>query len=59
VSGPKIEHSRKIGVWLGLIAALGVAVGGYIGMQEQEAASGEGDAASPSSGAPGAPPPNH
>jgi hypothetical protein len=45
-SGPNIEHSRKIGVWLGLIAAAGVALGGYMAMQEQEASSraGYGDA---------------
>jgi hypothetical protein len=35
-SGPNIEHSRKIGVWLGLIAAAGVAVGGYMASQERE-----------------------
>ncbi|HEY7151708.1 MAG TPA: hypothetical protein VH391_08495 [Solirubrobacterales bacterium] len=38
-SGPGIEHSRKIGVWLGLLAALGVAVGGYMAAQEDEPSS--------------------
>jgi hypothetical protein len=36
LSGPQIEHSRKIGVWLGLIAAAGVAAGGYMASQERE-----------------------
>ncbi len=35
LSGTGIEHTRKIGVWLGLIAAAGVAVGGYMAMQEE------------------------
>src|SRR6478672_3722472 len=35
-SGPGIEHFRKIGVWLGLIAAAGVAAGGYMASQERE-----------------------
>jgi hypothetical protein len=29
------DSSRKIGVFLGLIAAIGVAYGGYVGMQEE------------------------
>jgi hypothetical protein len=36
LSGPQIEHSRKIGVWLGLIAAAGVAAGGYMASQERQ-----------------------
>jgi hypothetical protein len=30
-----IDHTRKIGVWLGLIAAIGVAYGGWRTMQEE------------------------
>jgi hypothetical protein len=30
-----IDHTRKIGVWLGLIAAIGVAYGGWRAMQEE------------------------
>ncbi len=40
VSGPGIDHERKIGVWLGLIAAAGVAAGGYMAMREEETSSG-------------------
>lgn len=32
---PNVEVSRKIGVWLGLITSIGVAVGGYLAMQEE------------------------
>jgi|RhiMetdeSRZDD1v2_1073273.scaffolds.fasta_scaffold145491_1 hypothetical protein len=35
-SGPGVDHTRKIGVWLGLIAAAGVAAGGYMASQERE-----------------------
>ncbi len=35
VSGPGIDHERKIGVWLGLIAVAAVTVGGYLAMQEE------------------------
>jgi hypothetical protein len=38
-SGPGVEHSRKIGVWLGLVAAGGIALGGYMAMQERESSS--------------------
>jgi hypothetical protein len=31
---PHTEVTRKIGVWLGLITSIGVAVGGYLAMQE-------------------------
>ena len=40
ISGPGIDHTRKIGVWLGLIAAAGVAAGGYMAMQEEGTSSG-------------------
>jgi hypothetical protein len=44
LSGTGIEHTRKIGVWLGLIAAAAVAVGGYMAMQEEGTSfSGEAD----------------
>jgi hypothetical protein len=39
-SGPGFEQTRKIGVWLGLIAAIGVAAGGYTATHKQEAAGG-------------------
>jgi hypothetical protein len=32
--GSALEMTRKIGVWLGLITSIGVAVGGYLAMQE-------------------------
>ena len=35
LSGTGIDHTRKIGVWLGLIAAIGVAYGGWRAMQEE------------------------
>jgi hypothetical protein len=35
ISGTGIEHTRKIGVFLGLIAAIGIAVGGWLAMQEE------------------------
>ena len=35
VSGPNIDYTRKIGVWLGLIAAGAVTVGAYMAMQEE------------------------
>jgi hypothetical protein len=35
LSGSGIDHTRKIGVWLGLIAAVGVAYGGWRAMQEE------------------------
>jgi hypothetical protein len=30
-----VDHTRKIGVWLGLIAAIGIAYGGWRAMQEE------------------------
>ena len=35
VSGVGIDHTRKLGVWLGLIASAAVALGGYLAMQEE------------------------
>ncbi len=35
LSGTGVDHTRKIGAFLGLIAAAGVAVGGYMAMQEE------------------------
>jgi hypothetical protein len=35
LSGTGIDHTRKIGVWLGLITAAAIAVGGYMAMQEE------------------------
>jgi hypothetical protein len=35
LSGTGVEHTRKIGVWLGLLAAIGVAYGGWRAMQEE------------------------
>ena len=35
LSGTCIDHTRKIGVWLGLIAAAGIAYGGWRAMQEE------------------------
>ncbi len=36
-----VENTRKIGVWLGLIAAIGVAYGGWRAMQEEGTSFGE------------------
>jgi hypothetical protein len=35
ISGTGIDHERKIGVWLGLLSVIGVAVGGFLAMQEE------------------------
>ena len=35
LSGTAVDHTRKIGVWLGLLAAIGVAYGGWRAMQEE------------------------
>lgn len=32
---PHAEVTRKIGIWLGLLTSIGVAVGGYLAMQEE------------------------
>jgi hypothetical protein len=55
------DSSRKFGVFVGLIAAIGIAYGGWIGMQEEATSFGEvaggGDAAAPPPPPPPAPPP--
>jgi hypothetical protein len=35
VSGTGVDHERKIGVWLGLLAVIGVTAGGFLAMQEE------------------------
>src|SRR5258706_7343075 len=35
LSGTGVDHERKIGVWLGLLSVIGVAVGGFLAMQEE------------------------
>ena len=59
-----VDHTRKIGVWLGLIAAIGVAYGGWRTMQEEGTSfGGEADRfrgppdPGPSAGPPPPPPP--
>jgi hypothetical protein len=59
LSGTGIDHTRKIGVWLGLIAAIGVAYGGWRAMQEEGTSfAGEADRfrGPPDPGAPPPPP---
>ncbi len=41
VLDPPEEASREIGVWLGLLATAGIAIGGYLGMQEEDTSFGE------------------
>ncbi len=41
LSGTGVDQTRKIGVWLGLIAAIGVAYGGWRAMQEEGTSFGE------------------
>jgi hypothetical protein len=36
---PGIDNTLKIGVWLGLVAAVGIAAGGFMAMQEEEGTS--------------------
>jgi len=65
--GPEVSVSLSIGVFLGLIAAAGIAVGGYLGMQEEGTSfAGEADrfrggpgggAGGPGAGPPPPPPP--
>jgi len=60
LSGTGIDHTRKIGVWLGLIAAIGVAYGGWRAMQEEGTSyGGEADRfrAPPDQGSSAGPPP--
>ena len=53
-----VSVSRKIGVWLGLIATIGVAYGGWQAMQEEETSFGErGDRLTEPDEGPAAPPP--
>ncbi len=58
-----IDHTRKIGVWLGLIAAAGVAYGGWRAMQEEGTSFGgeadrfRGPPDEPGAGPPPPPPP--
>jgi hypothetical protein len=65
---PGLDVTRKIGVWLGLIAAVGIAYGGWRAMQEEgtsfggeadrfRGAPGEGPGAGPPSAPPPPPPP--
>jgi hypothetical protein len=67
-----VDKTRKFGAFLGLIAAAGVAYGGYSAMQEEgtsfeaqadrlrdrDAGPGPGPGAGPGTGGPGAPPPS-
>jgi hypothetical protein len=60
LSGTGISHTRKIGVYLGLIAAIVLTYGAYLAMQEEgTSASGRADRRErrPGGGGPGAPPP--
>jgi hypothetical protein len=63
VSGTGIDHTRKIGVWLGLISAIGIAYGGWRAMQEEGTSYGgapdrfRGAPDEPSAGPPPPPPP--
>jgi hypothetical protein len=67
VSGTGIDHERKIGVWLGLLAVIGVTAGGFLAMQEEGTSfAGEADrfrggpgggAGGPGAGPPPPPPP--
>ena len=41
IGSVKVDFSRKIGVFLGLIAAAGITYGGYLGMQEEGTSFGE------------------
>ena len=64
VSGSGIDYTRKVGVWLGLIASAAVAVGGYLAMQahwtsvgaQAETFRGEGPEEGPSADPPQPPP---
>ena len=62
LSGTGISHTRKIGVFLGLISAAAVAVGGYMAMQEEGTSFGDeagrfGGGGDAGTGAPPPPPP--
>ena len=55
--GDLIDVGRSIGVFLGLIAAAGVAIGGWMTMQEEGASFADAGTRSPGPNDPGAPPP--
>jgi hypothetical protein len=56
--GPEVSVSLSIGVFLGLVCAAGIAVGGYLGMQEEGTSfAGEADRFRGGAGGPGAGPP--
>jgi hypothetical protein len=62
LSGSGVSHTRKIGAFLGLIAAIGIVVGGWMAMQEEGAAYasddyGGGGPQPPAGGPPPPPPP--
>jgi hypothetical protein len=59
-----LDHSRKIGVWLGLISVAAITIGGYLAMQEEGTSfAGEADrfrgggTGGPGAGPPSPPPP--
>jgi hypothetical protein len=57
-----VDVTRKIGVWLGLLTSVGVAVGGYLAMQEEGTSFGDeasrfGGGGDAGTGAPPPPPP--
>lgn len=55
--GLELDLGRKVGIWLGVISALGIAIGGFMAMQEEGATfGGAADRLSGRSG-PGASPP--
>ena len=56
-SGTGVDHERKVGVWLGLLAVIGVTAGGFLAMQEEGTSfAGEADRFRGDAGA-GPPPP--
>jgi hypothetical protein len=63
ISGTGIDHERKIGVWLGLIATGALTVGAYLAMQEEGTSFGgevdrfRGPGTGTGTGGPGASPP--
>jgi hypothetical protein len=63
LSGTGVDHERKIGVWLGLLAVIGVTAGGFLAMQEEgtsfagEADRFRGGGSGGGAGGPGAGPP--
>jgi len=65
LAGTGVDHTRKIGVFLGLIATAAVAVGGYLAMQEEgtsftgeaDRVRGGGTGGGPGAGPPPPPPP--